>query len=630
MPFVQTDSQLGALIKRLEKAKILAVDTETTGLSWVKDKIVGMSVAQDTKEGHFFFLPGSTLRAKLGRLLGTDSVAKVFHNAKFDVHFMSQCGIHVHGPVYDTYVLARLFDENLEKGGYKLKVLVSRLIDSKAAESLDALQAWLEKEGKTMAELCSAPKTLLATYGANDAKITLQLYEFLRAKLKEDGIPDSLIEQERKVQWIAFLMEERGCRVNVKFLEAYKKTLEAQQAVLLAELSKIAGREFNPESDDQVAEVAQALGWKPTQTTPTGKPKVDKYAMMDWKCRFSEALLEHRRLGTIKGTFVDGILQRQVDGLVHADFDSAGTTTGRFSCRNPNLQNLDNKSEARNAFIPHKGEVLYGFDLKQIEPTVLSYFVKSDKLRKTFIEGRDFHRFNAGLIYQIPADQVTDEQRKKAKTCGLAIMYQAGAKRIASALGVSEAEAKRIKKQVLEALPAAKEFQEDVTKAIEGRAIEKAKAAGRIKISPDGWIYDGKPLPTRSWPKNDGSGESWTFPDKSVIQELGWVVNPYGRKRRISCGDAYKGVNSLVQGTSADLLKAMMVEIYEKTGQVPVMQVHDELVFSLPTKTAKLTAKSIKAIMEQNSLLPGNTEIPIRVDVAFSEKSFGEMLEVTL
>jgi DNA polymerase-1 len=89
-------------------------------------------------------------------------------------------------------------------------------------------------------------------------------------------------------------------------------------------------------------------------------------------------------------------------------------------------------------------------------------------------------------------------------------------------------------------------------------------------------------------------------------------------------------VNSLVQGTSADLLKAMMVEIYEKTGQVPVMQVHDELVFSLPSKTAKLTAKSIKAIMEQNSLLPGNTEIPIRVDVAFSEKSFGEMLEVTL
>jgi DNA polymerase I len=624
--FLEKDSQIDGLISKLSRASVVAVDTETTGLVWKKDKIVGMSVADSTKEGVFFMLPKAKLRAKLGKALSNEKQVKVFHNLKFDKHFLSECGIHVRGLLYDTYVLARLYDENMEKGGYKLKTLVSRLIDSTAAESLDALKTWLEKEGKTMAQLSSAPKALLSTYGANDAKITLQLYEFLRQKLKEDGIPDSLIEQERKVQHIAFLMEERGIKVDVPFLSRYKKQLEEQQTVLYSKLQKIVGKDFNTDSPDQVAEVAQSLGWEPKKTTATGKPQVDKYAMMAWKHPFSEAYLEYTRLGTIKGTFVDGILERQIDGLIHAEFDSAGTVTGRFSCRNPNLQNLDNKSEARKAFVPHKGEEFWGFDLKQIEPTVAAYFIPSPKLKNVFIEGRDFHRFNASLIYQVPMEKVTDEQRKKAKTLGLAILYNAGVGRIASALGVSDPEAKRIKKQVLDAIPSLKEYQKKCEKEIKDRAYAAARAAGRLKTSPGGWLYDDKPLPVKKYP--NGEGGFWEFPDEDGITERGWMQNPYGRKRRLTCREAYNSVNVRCQGTSADLLKAMMVKIYEELGLFPLLQVHDEIVFSLPVKSGKEIAKKIKAIMEDNTLLPGNTEIPIRVDVAHSAKSFGEMEEL--
>lgn len=625
--YLKGQSQINKLCRDLASSTVLALDTETTGLDWKKDKIMGASLARDSQEGSFFFMPPATQRAALYKLLKA-STDKVGHNIKFDLHFLRKGGFEVGGLLFDTMVMARLLDENREN--HKLKPLAAQYFEKTATDEADALKEWLTQKGKTLSDLASVPPELLAQYGANDARITMGLFLALKERLEEAKVPWELVIQEAKITRIAFEMEHKGVVIHKPFLEKYAKGLGAQQQGLMEKMLQLVpnGTEFNPESGDQVAKILHALGWKNGTYTGTGKDQVDKYALENFDHPFAKLLLEHRRLGTIRTTFIEGMLNRAVkrpDGwTVHTSYDTAGARTGRWSSRDPNLQNLDKKSEARKGIVPRVGTDLWLFDFKQIEPVIFAHHTKSRKLIQTFHDGLDYHRFNASLAFGIPYDKVTDEQRQKCKALGLAIMYQAGAVKAATMMGVSIDEGRAMLTAYHKAIPEAKQLQRDTGKAVEERASQAAQATGRLEIRDkwSDWVYDGEQLPIKKVPKPGGG--FWEFVDKDRIEEYGWIKNTFGRKRRLQMKDAYKALNALIQSDAGDLLKQAMIRV----DRIPLLQVHDELGFELPKKGGKELAREIKKAME--SVQEFFPDVPVRVDVAVCTRSWADEEEVKL
>lgn len=636
--FVETKVQQNQMYSLCEKASILGVDTETTGLDWKAHKLMGICLYPDGhKEGFFMAAPRPKDALRLSKLLAGQST-KILHNAKFDRHFLKSAGYNLGGRVYDTYILAKLWDEN--RANHKLKDLAVELVDKNAAETQDKLKEWLDQNKKTMNDLASVPAAILAKYGANDPLITVKLYHVLRGKLKADGIPDELVEQEMDVLDLAWQMERKGILVDKPFLERYQKKLITDQNVLLKKLLPHVPpdrrKDFNPESGPQVIEILKALGWKgnaqevqakragllgiPAGTMQIGKlnDSADKQALKSFEHPFSKLLLEHRRLGTIRGTFVEGILTRarstKEGWTVHCNYNVAGATTGRWSSNDPNLQNVDKKSDARKAFTPRPKTRLWLFDYKQIEPVLFAHYSGSQRLQKAFQDGLDYHSLNAAAAFGIPYSKVDPEgkERKIAKALGLAILYQAGKDKAAQMMGVSVEEGARIRENYFREFPEVKTFQKEVTNVIEQRAVDLAKGAGRLVIKGrNEWVYDGKTLPLRQV-------REWTFVDKSSIEEIGWIKNVFGRRRRLTIDEAYKGLNALIQGTAADLFKKAMV----RTAAIglPLLQVHDELGFELDTRTELARARKIKAAME--SLQEFFPKVPIKVDVAVCDKNW--------
>ena len=654
---IESRQQLEAAIHRWAAAPTIAVDTETTGLNWKQDRIIGMSIAAGDSDAAFFSLPKPQDSLSLAKLLANPAIPKVFHNAKFDMHFLEKAGLPVGGLVYDTYILARLWDENRQgKKPYGLKPLAAELIGPETGETLEVLDRWLAENNLTKANMESVPREILGAYGANDPLITLQLYRILRQKLKTKGVPDEIIERRMMMLGVAYMMESKGVKLDLEHLQEYKGRLEAARDTLKADLVRMAGegfdpdvaeatlneRDFNPQSADQLAAVMERLGWKPSKRTKTGKAQVDKFALKDWGHPFAKAMLEYRRAGTVLKSFVDGILKRQVDGVIHGGFNTFGARTGRWSSSDPNLQNVDKKSEARKAYIPRPGHVFLMADLKQIEPTLLAYFSKSEALIKAMVHGWDYHRFNASIALQVPYDKVTDEQRAKCKALGLAISYGAGAEKVAGMMGVSLVEAKRILDAYFKGLPDVKKFikKTEADKVIQS-ACRAAEVKGRFVATKNGPMYDGKPVPWKYVPKHAGApklavGEHpphftendewndpnyWRFRHWDVIEERGVIEGPYGRKWELTCGDSYMAPNTKIQGTASDVLDEC-VEKCVKAGYLPLLQVHDELIFEIEEGKEQEAGRAIKAAME--SVSARFKPVPIRVDLAVARKNWAE------
>lgn len=654
--FLKTNAEINSYCKKLQEYDSVAVDTETTGLE-VKsgvDTCLGASFAKDSKEGAFFFLPPPAQRKEMYKVLADEECAKILFNAKFDLHALRGAGFEIGGspfdvPVFDVYVMAKLWNENRrkEEGGHKLKPLAAELFEKGADKESDALHEWLEQRGKTFKDLASAPQELLATYGANDARITFGLFEVLKAKLEEQNIPWALVELEGKVQRVAFEMESKGVVINKPFLTKYSATLLAQMEAIKKKMLKHlpkGQKDFNPESDEQVAKIMLHLGWAPKiveEAEPevavdgeklpprTKVPSVDKYALDAFDHDFSRLMLQHRRLGTVRSTFVEGLLTRahkKADGwVVHTNYNTAGAVTGRWSSSDPNLQNADKKSDVRKGIIPRKGTELWGFDLKQIEPVVFAHHSKSERLIGLFRDGLDYHRFNASMAFGIAYEKVTDEQRQSVKALGLAIMYTAGAAKAAKMMGVPEPQGRQMLARYFKEIPEAKQLQRDTSDAIERRAEAEAKRLGKLEIlGRNEWKYKGKFLPLKRIPKYGEPGQFWEFVNKNGIEEYGWIRNSFGRIRRLRCGEAYKGLNALIQSDAGELLKHAMLRVR----RIPLLQIHDELVYELPKADAKKIAVEIKKAMESvNEFFP---EIPIRVDVARATKNWAEEVEVKL
>lgn len=589
MPVIKSKMELEALVKEARESGFLAFDTETTGLNWAKDKLIGASFCFDGKTGYYI---GSDLMPTLGKVLGDPKVKKAAHNAKFDLHFIRACGIRVAGTVYDTESLARIENEN--RINFKLKDLCRTFFGADAGDEQDDLKTWMV-ENKCEGNFAAVPMEILGPYACKDAVLVHRLFFYLKgiidakdAAASNDGIMtlNSLLDREAEVTRVATKLEEVGTLVDVAYLHDYKVKLLEQQIQAKAKLLEMTGvADFNPDSDQQVGQQMQRLGWISKERTAGGAPKVDKYALEDWDHPFSTLMQEYRRCGKLMSTYCEGIASRallqpgQTIGTLHPDFRTNGAVTGRFSCTNPNMQNTDKKSEARSAFVVRPGYTNFYLDFKQIEICGFAYYANDKIMQDALWSGEDFHMLNAVAIFDKPASEITKDEREKAKTFNFALLYGAGEAKLAKMLHVSQQEAGMFKKRYMAKFP----------------SVQKLR-----------WRCE------------------------QAVRDKGFITNRFGRRRNLPAAESYKAMNALIQSWAADLLKESLIRV--DTALIPydaniLLQIHDELVIQIKNDANQIPAlyAAIRAMVSVGTLVD---TVPIRVDVKFSSTNWYERKEL--
>lgn len=596
MPLITKKSELEPLIAEARKSGFMAFDTETTGLNWPTCVIKGASFCFDGQTGYYI---KPDLMVPFSKAMGDANLPKAAHNTKFDLHFLRKSGVKIDGLCYDTETMLRLLDENRYERGlnYKLKDVCAELFGVDASEEQKALKEYRATHGLAEDNFTDIPDEIMVPYACKDAVLVHRLFKYLlgqiEAKDASAGGDDrlmtlrSMMEREAKVTLAVCRMEENGHLVDTAFLDNYKNVLALQQEEARKKVLAMAGEEFSPASDDEVRVQMLKLGWLPKEKTATGKAKADKYALEDWEHPFAEAMLEYRRCGKLISTYCEGMIAKAIKthpqdtiGVLHPDFRTNGAVTGRFSCASPNLQNTDKKSEARQAFVVRPGHTNFYLDFKQIEVCGFAYYANDKIMQDALWTGDDFHMINAVAIFDKPADQITKDERDKAKTFNFALMYGAGEKKIAKQLHVPVETAGLFKK----------------------RYMSKFPSVPRLR-----------------------------YRCETAIRQKGYITNRFGRRRNLKPEDCYKAMNALIQSWAADLLKESLVRVdaaLEGHNARILLQIHDELILEIKDGPGQAEAldTALKAMTSVGELVD---TVPIRVDVKWSSTNWHQRKELT-
>ncbi|QDU72050.1 DNA polymerase I [Mucisphaera calidilacus] len=601
---VTTDAALESLGERLRGLagtdRVLAVDTETTGLGW-KAEMCGVCLSWEAGSGVYVpvlgpegetILPAERVRAVLGPVMADATIRKVGHHFKFDLHVLHRAGYVVEGVVFDTMIGAALTGApGLKLDDLALAMLehrmipIEQLIGTKPRRKSDPAQ-------KTMDQVSLA---VAATYSAEDADITLRLYEKLRPMVDERGMAGLLDEVETPLIAVLADMEEAGIRVDAGELDRQRERLEAriiELRDLTLERAEQAGATvpFNLDSPKQLADVLfNQLKLPVIKRTKTG-PSTDAEVLERLSERedlegpaadVPKLLTEYRMLTKLVGTYLTS-LKEAIDeetGRVHATFNQTGAATGRLSSSDPNLQNIPIRTEVgrevRRAFVAEPGKVLLVADYSQIELRVLAHLSEDPALIEAFVGGEDIHRAVAAEVFGVAPEDVTSEQRGHAKTINFGIIYGITAFGLARRIG----------------------------------DLDRTAAAALIEAY-----------------KSRFTGIN-TFLDTCVEQakSSGYVATILGRRRAIpqieskqpnvrSLGERL-AINSVVQGSAADLIKVAMVRLHAELTSVAgarlLLQIHDELVVEADEAVADEVAGLMKATMEGAMEL----RVPLEVDL---------------
>ncbi len=588
---VDTPEKLASFVENLKKQKAFAFDTETDGLGAMSSDLVGMSFSWEERTGYYLPVKGPMGAVVLDRDLALKAVAgvlkdpavgKVGHNLKYDVMVMNQAGVTVAGVVGDTMLMAFLLDAG--RNTYKLDDLAADLL----GHAMIPIKT-LIGTGKKQITLDQVPVAEVTNYAAEDADLTWRLYELLTPKLaKLPQLQTLHDEMELPLSGVLAEMEQCGIKVDPAVLAEQSAVLLERIEGLRKSIADEAGGDINPDSPKQLQEVLfDRLKLKPVRKTKTGfSTDAATLELLADQHPLPGIILEYRGLVKLRETYLEN-LAKQINartGRIHTSFNQTGASTGRLSSSDPNLQNIpirtDEGRRIRLAFVADKGNVLLTADYSQIELRFLAHFCQEQRLLEAFRQDEDIHRAVASDVYGRPLDEVTDEERRYAKTINFAIIYGV------SAFGL----ARRV---------------EGLTQRSAKELIDNYK---------------------QNYPR------VFDFFDQCIIdaKTRGFVETIRGRRRpipeiesRIASMRQYAertSINSVIQGSAADLIKLAMLEVDRrlKAANSParvLLQVHDELVFECPAdaveETATLARDAMVGAMELS--------VPLRVDTGHAE-----------
>jgi DNA polymerase-1 len=591
---------LDAWVAKAKAKGIVAFDTETDSLSSANAGLCGVSLAIAPGEacyipvGHeheggleleapadITQIPCEDVIARLKPLLEDPSVLKVAQNAKYDLAVLSRYGIEV-APVDDTMLISYVLEAGLHKS-HGMDELSKRWLDHEPIPFKNV--AGTGKAQKSFKHVQLEPATC---YAAEDADVTLRLYEHLRPRLQPAGLVTVYETLERPMAAILAEMECAGIRVDPDRLRQLSHDFSMRMNDLEAEAHRLAGRPFNLGSPKQIGEVLYGeLGMTSKRTTATGAQGTDASVLEELAALGHElprVLLDWRQLSKLKGTYTDNLVAAisERTGRIHTSYSLASTTTGRLSSNDPNLQNIPIRTEEgrkiRKAFVAEPGKLLISADYSQIELRLLAHIGDIPQLKKAFADGLDIHASTASEMFGVPIEGMPAETRRRAKAINFGIVYGISAFGLANQLSIPQDEAGAYIKTYFERFPGIRAYMDR----------------------------------TKQWARTQG-----------------FVTTIFGRKVNIPAvysksqaerafGDR-AAINAPIQGAAADIMRRAMIRMpaalkAEGLEARMLLQVHDELVFEAPEAEAEAVIAVARAIMERAAEPAVAISVPLVVE----------------
>lgn len=584
---IDTEEKRKEIIDLFFTNNFLSLDTETTGTDPISAKLVGLSFS--IRENQAFYVPipqndeeAQKIVNEFKPIYENENILKIGQNIKYDLLVLQNYGVELKGKIFDTMIAHYLLQPELHHG---MDYLAEVYLNYQTIH----IEELIGSKGKNQKNMADLPPTAVYEYACEDADVTLKLKNVLEPLLKENDCDRLFWEIEMPLMPVLAYMERNGVCIDREGLKETSCLYTEEMNRIEKEIHELAGTDFNIASPKQVGEVLfdrLKIVDKPKKTK-TGQYVTSEEVLESLRAKHPvvEKILEHRGLKKLLGTYIDALpkLVNPVTGHIHTSFNQTITTTGRLSSSNPNLQNIPVRNEygkeIRKAFIPEEGCLFFSADYSQIELRIMAHLSGDEHMIEAFRNGQDIHAATAAKIFKKSLEEVTKEERSKAKTANFGIIYGITAFGLAERMGVSRTEAKELIEGYFQTYPKVKEYM--------NRSIEMAREKGYTET-----VYH------RKCHLRD-------------INSHNAVVRGYAERNAI---------NSPIQGSAADIIKIAMIRIYrrfreEQLRSKMILQVHDELNFSVyPEEKEKVQQIVIEEMENAYSML-----VPLEADYGWGK-----------
>lgn len=541
--------------------EILSLDTETTSTNPIDAELVGLSFSVEEKKAFYVAVPDNREEAQkivniFKPLYENPEILKIGQNLKYDLEVLHNYGVSLAGPMFDTMIAHYLIQPELR---HNMDYMAETLLHYRTIH----IEELIGERGRNQRNMRDLKPAEVYEYAAEDADITLRLYNVLLPKLKECGAEQLFYEIEMPLMPVLAEMELNGIRIDTDSLAETSSILTSRMRQLETQIYEAAGEEFNIASPKQVGEILfgkMKIVDKPKKTK-TGQYVTSEEVLQQLRHKnpIVDDILAHRGLKKLLGTYVDALpkLINRRTGHIHTSFNQAVTSTGRLSSSDPNLQNIpvrgEDGKEIRRCFIPEEGCLFFSADYSQIELRVMAHLSGDENMAEAFRLGHDIHAATAAKIYKEDIADVTRDQRTKAKRANFGIIYGITVFGLAERLDISRAEAAQLIDGYFASFPKVAQY------------MEQSKETARAKGYAETFFHRRRYLPDI----NSHNATVRNFAERNAI-------------------------NAPIQGSAADIIKIAMVRISRKfktegIKSKMILQVHDELNFSvLPEEKEKV------------------------------------------
>ena len=550
---IETEEDIRNLVTVVKNYKTVCFDTETTSTNALDAEIVGLSLSM--KEGEAFYIPmpaereEATTRLELLRdIFENEEIEKVGQNIKYDITILGNYGIEVKGKLFDTMIAHYVLQPELYHG---MDYLAEIYLDYDTIK----IEELIGEKGKNQKNMRDVAPEKVCDYACEDADVTLKLKNILEKEIKQEGLEELFYNIEMPLVPVLAYMERNGARIDTASLKETSTLFAKRLNDIEEEIYSLAGEPFNIASPRQVGDILFGklkIVDKPKKTK-TGQyvTSEDVLAQLQNRHPIVKNILQHRGLKKLLSTYIDALpsLVNPRSGKIHTSYNQTVTATGRLSSSNPNLQNIpirdEDGKEVRKAFVPDDGCMFLSADYSQIELRIMAHLSGDKNMIDDFRSGYDIHAATAAKIYKKPIEEVTKDERRKAKTANFGIIYGISVFGLAERMNVDRREAKELIDNYFETYKGVYEYIE--------KCKQDAKANGYVET-----IFHRKRY----------------LPD---INSHNAVVRGYAERN---------AVNAPIQGSAADIIKVAMINIYrrmkaENMRSTMILQVHDELNFNI-------------------------------------------------
>jgi DNA polymerase-1 len=579
---LENSSDIKEFVKKINSLKEYCFDSETTSINPLDAELVALTFSWGKGTGYLIHFPESQEETKaileiVRPVFENPDTLKIGQNMKFDIQVLANYGIEVKGPLFDTMIAHYLLEPDMRHN-------MNLLSEAYLGYSPVHIESLIGEKGSSQKNMRSVPVDKLMEYAVEDADVTYQLKKVFEPRIKAGGLGDLAQKIEMPLIRVLAMMERNGVILNLEDLKAITINLREDIISLEKEIYTLAGTEFNISSPKQLGDIL-FIRLKLDENARVTKTKqfitneeilqrlINKHPIVD-------KVLEYRGLKKLLSTYVEALplLVDKKTGRIHTSFNQAVAATGRLSSNNPNLQNIPVKDargrEIRKAFVPEKGHIFFSADYSQIELRLMAHLSKDKSMIADFLSGNDIHAATAAKIFGVDINDVTREMRSRAKTANFGIIYGISSFGLSERLTIGRKEAKELIDGYFNSYPGVKIYMDE--------SIKKARDAGYVTTM---------------------------FGRKRYLNDI------HSRNQVVRGNAERNAINAPIQGSAADIIKIAMVRINdrmksEKLLSKMILQVHDELIFEVPTSELEKLKEMVLYEMSNAVKL----DVPLKVD----------------